>query len=344
MGRISLYSRFTFHVLRFTFRTLMQYEQERKTAIEAVIEACRLCRDIQHQLTEDHHLAKFDASPVTVADFGSQALIISHLQKVFPYAPIVGEEEASALRGETQATLKEELIRLVNNIEPDLSEESILSAIDYGARPCDFTKRYWTLDPIDGTKGFLRGDQYAVALALVENGEPVLGVLGCPNLPTDDKKGQGVLFVSVKGQGAFMRPLDGGTENVVNVASVSNSADARFCDSVEAAHASHDEHAKIAEILGITRPSYRIDSQCKYAVVARGDASIYLRLTKGNYLSWIWDHAAGVIVTQEAGGKVTDIHGKPLDFSLGRKLSENSGVIATNGFLHEAVLNAIQQI
>jgi 3'(2'), 5'-bisphosphate nucleotidase len=142
-----------------------------------------------------------------------------------------------------------------------------------------------------------------------------------------------------------MRPLDdGSTEEAVKVAPISQPQDARFCDSVEAAHASHDDHAKIADILGITTPSYRIDSQCKYAVVARGSASIYLRLTKKNYRSWIWDHAAGVIVVQEAGGQVTDIHGKWLDFSSGRKLSKNFGVIATNGALHDAVIRAIQEL
>jgi HAL2 family 3'(2'),5'-bisphosphate nucleotidase len=175
----------------------------------------------------------------------------------------------------------------------------------------------------------------------------VLGVLGCPNLPVDDavpEKGEGVLLIGVKGQGAFMRPLNGTEEIEVNVATTSDSSQARFCDSVEAAHASHDKHAKIAEILGITSPSYRIDSQCKYAVVARGDASIYLRLTRADYFSCIWDHAAGVTVVQEAGGKVTDVYGKTLDFSLGQKLFENSGVIATNGALHDVVIDAIQQI
>ena len=64
----------------------------------------------------------------------------------------------------------------------------------------------WALDPIDGTKGFLRGGQYAVCLALIKDGEPVLGVVGCPNLPVDYTSAdaeRGVIFVAVKGQGAF---------------------------------------------------------------------------------------------------------------------------------------------
>lgn len=325
----------------------MFYEKERTAAVDAVIDACRLCSDVQEHITDARKFDKSDASPVTVADFGSQALIISRLRKAFPYDVIVGEEDAAELRQEEQCSLKDEVVSLVQSVEADLTEENILDAIDYGAQPCDFTQRYWTLDPIDGTKGFLRGEQYAVALALVEKGQPVLGVLGCPNLPVDDKnpeKGKGMLFIGVKDLDAFMRPLAGGREQGIKVAPTSDPSEARFCDSVEAAHSAHDKHAKIANILGITSPSYRIDSQCKYAVVARGDASIYLRLTRPDYYSCIWDHAAGVVVVQEAGGKVTDIHGKALNFSLGRKLFENSGVIATNGALHDAVIDAIQQI
>ena len=83
-----------------------------------------------------------------------------------------------------------------------MDADGILEAIDYGARECDFTQRYWTLDPVDGTKGFLRHDQYVVALALIEHGRPVLGVLGCPNLPCDlrsPEQGKGCLLTAVKG-------------------------------------------------------------------------------------------------------------------------------------------------
>jgi 3'(2'), 5'-bisphosphate nucleotidase len=296
-------------------------------------------------LASDEKIAKSDRSPVTVADFGAQALIISHLLHSFPQDPVVGEEEASLLRQDDQTALKENVIQRVTAVEPELREQQILDAIDYGAKTCDFTKRYWTLDPIDGTKGFLRGDQYAVALALVEKGEVVLGVLGCPNLPLDNKnpqKGKGCLFAAVKGEGAVMRPLDNDEAEPIHIDSITQSENAVFCESVESGHSSHDEHAKIAELLRVTASPYRIDSQCKYAAVARGDASIYLRLM--TYRSWIWDQAAGAIIVEEAGGTVTDMDDKPLDFSQGRRLQGNSGVIATNGKLHNAVIAAIRQV
>ena len=80
----------------------------------------------------------------------------------------------------------------------------------------------------------------------------------------------------------------------------------------------------------------RIDSQCKYGAVARGEASIYLRLpTSESYREKIWDHAAGWMVVNAAGGRVTDARGQNLDFSLGRTLDQNRGIIATNGHLHD---------
>ena len=74
----------------------------------------------------------------------------------------------------------------------------------------------------------------------------------------------------------------------------------------------------------------RLDSQAKYAVVARGEAEAYLRLpTRADYREKIWDHAAGVLIVEEAGGTVTDITGRPLEFTHGRDLAANRGVIVT---------------
>ena len=131
----------------------------------------------------------------------------------------------------------------------------------------------------------------------------------------------------------------------VRVAEPSAVARSRFCESVEAAHSDHDEAAEIARRLGITTEPYRIDSQCKYAAVARGDASIYLRLpTRAAYVEKIWDHAAGKLVVEQAGGVVTDVAGSSLDFSLGERLGANRGVVATSGRFHDEVIAAVQAV
>lgn len=326
----------------------MAYEAELSAAIDAVEKASRLCEAVQQRLVAGSSLEKGDRSPVTVADFGAQAVVSRLLALEFPHDPLVGEEDAEALRQDDNAALRGKVVDGVRTILPDLSDDEILAAIDRGTYGGGATGRHWTLDPIDGTKGFLRLDQYAVALALIEDGEVVLGVLGCPNLPHDADQpdgDRGCLFWGVKGEGARWRPIGGESAAPIFVTEASEPSGARFCESVEKAHSNQSHSARVAELLGITKPPFRIDSQCKYAAVGRGDASIYLRLpTRADYVEKIWDHAAGFRVVTEAGGRVTDVTGAPLNFGLGRGLTENKGVIVTNGPMHDQVLEAVRQV
>lgn len=151
---------------------------------------------------------------------------------------------------------------------------------------------HWALDPIDGTKGFLRGGQYAVCLALIVNGEVQLGVMGCPNLPVDAAKPdgpRGSLFIAVKGQGAFQRSFSDVKETPIKFSEISSTQQATFCESVESGHSSHSDSAQIAQLLGITREPVRMDSQAKYCSISRGDADIYLRLpVSATYVEKIW--------------------------------------------------------
>lgn len=117
--------------------------------------------------------------------------------------------------------------------------------------------------------------------------------MGCPNLPvraSDPDGARGCMFAAVSGQGAFQLSLDGeGNETRIAVAGDAATSEANFCESVEAGHSNHDHSAIIAKRLGITKAPVRMDSQCKYASIARGDASIYLRLpTIKNYEEKIW--------------------------------------------------------
>lgn len=88
-----------------------------------------------------------------------------------------------------------------------------------------------------------------------------------------------------------------------------------------------------------------MDSMCKYGIVARGDASFYLRIPGSkSYTEKIWDHTAGSILVCEAGGKVTDIMGYPLNFTLGRTLDSNRGILASNSLLHQHVLYSLKKV
>lgn len=326
----------------------MPYTHEREAAVQSVSTACRLCREVQSAHLSQKMMEKKDGSPVTVADFGAQALVARHLESVLPGDPLIGEEDAAQLLDPLNAGLRRSVIHYVHRVLPEIQEEEILDAIDRGNADGGPKGRFWILDPVDGTKGFLRGDQYAVALALMEDGQIVLGVLGCPNLSLNlhhSAGPDGCLFVAVKGEGAYMRDLAGSSERRIGVAEVDRSFEAVFVESVESSHSSHADSARVAEILEITNAPVRMDGQGKYGLIARGDATVYLRMpTEEMYLENIWDHAAGTVIVEEAGGRVTDIGGNPLDYTRGKQLTGNRGIIATNGFLHEAVLGAVREV
>ncbi len=322
------------------------YEREQEVAIAAVRRASELCQHVRATLVTEETITKNDSSPVTVADMAAQAVMSSALERAFPNDPLVAEEDTGPLQQGKHADIRNRVFSEVRRALPDLDDASILAAIDRGNHPGGREGRFWTMDPIDGTKGYIRGDQYAIALALIENGEVVLGVLGCPHLPRgnmDNTSQRGVIMAARRGGGAICLPLDDGDEEPLQVSSATFGSEAVLCESVESAHTRQSRSAQVAEQLGIALPPVRIDSQCKYAVVARGEGTIYLRIPSPNstYEEKIWDHAAGSIIVTEAGGCVSDTEGKPLDFSLGRTLCNNRGVVATNGKLHDTVIAAL---
>ncbi len=345
----------------------------KKIAMAAVLKAARLCQNVQADLVPTDAIQKTDRSPVTVADFGSQALICKAIGDAFPASVIVAEEDAASLK--SNPPLLKRVAAYVNHFDAAASAENVCEWIDRGTGSVGNT--FWTLDPIDGTKGFLRRDQYAIALARIVDGEVTLGVLACPNLPhrldepitvaqepvprvapafqnkstghpktqpnTASRTTKGCLFVAVRGEGTEMYSLTG---TFLGEARVSTEAP-RLAESFESSHGDSDAHAKIATRLGLTAPPVQMDSQAKYGIVARGEASVYLRLpnpASPDYRECIWDHAAGLIIVEEAGGTVTDANGAPLNFLTGRRMVDNRGIVATNGKLHQPVLDAIPRL
>ncbi|RDX82839.1 SAL1 phosphatase, partial [Mucuna pruriens] len=333
----------------------MPYEKELAAAKKAATK-------VQKALLQSDVHSKSDKSPVTVADYGSQALVSFILERELPSEPfsLVAEEDSGDLRKESgQDTLKR-ITELVNdtlasegsNSFSTLTTDDVLKAIDKGKSEGGSVGRHWVLDPIDGTKGFVRGDQYAIALALLHEGKVVLGVLACPNLPLasigsnqqhSSSNEVGCLFFAKIGDGAYMEALGGSTPTQVHVCDIDNPEEASFFESFEAAHSSHDLSSSIAEKLGVKAPPVRIDSQAKYGALSRGDGAIYLRFPNKGYREKIWDHAAGCIVVSEAGGIAADAAGNPLDFSKGKFLDVVSGIIVTNQKLMPSLLRAVKE-
>jgi 3'(2'), 5'-bisphosphate nucleotidase len=326
----------------------MRYHSEKQIAIAAVSQAAELCEAVRANRSPNA-IEKQDRSPVTIADFAAQAVICQTIAQAFPHDTIVGEEEATLLRQPDQRQLLEQITAQVQRWRPEATPDTVTQWIDWGnGQP---QSRYWTLDPIDGTKGFLRGDQYAIALALIEAGEVKVGVIACPALPlnyTDCAQPQpdrGVLFVAVRGEGTWISSLHGEMPHLGQVLRDPTSPHFRLIESVESRHGNRPLQRAVAEAVGLTHPSLQMDSQAKYGAIARGEAVLYLRLPwvhAPDYQENIWDHAAGAIIVEEAGGRVTDMHGTPLNFAIGSKLCCNRGIVVTNGLLHEAVLDGLK--
>jgi 3'(2'), 5'-bisphosphate nucleotidase len=327
---------------------MLHPDQRLELAVEVVGQAALVARAVQQNLQRIAQLTKDDRSPVTVADFAVQAIVALSLQQ-HEHALIVGEESGDALRETANQSLREAVVEAVRMVLPDAADSDILAAIDSGNHDGS-AETYWTLDPVDGTKGFLRGQQYAVSLAWIDRGHVVLGVLGCPNLPInqslplDDADRHGSLYVASAGCGSWERRLDDPTASPTRLRRLlmADGDPLRTCESVEAAHSSHDNASRVLSALGRPVEPVRLDSQCKYALVARSQADAYLRLPTGkNYVEKVWDHAAGMIVAAESGAMVSDILGRPLDVTHGRRLEANRGIVCAAPEVHGDLIAAI---
>uniref|UniRef100_A0A7N0VA82 Uncharacterized protein n=1 Tax=Kalanchoe fedtschenkoi TaxID=63787 RepID=A0A7N0VA82_KALFE len=309
------------------------YYKELEAAVDAVERACRLCADVRSSLISNDKriLEKSDQTPVTVADFGVQALISLELGKLFPSIPLVAEEDSSFLT-------KNKLVSTVVNVVLDkstlgdesLSETDVLEAIDRGGKDAfvfgTSPATYWVLDPIDGTKGFLKGNDalYVVGLALVVQGEIVLGVMGCPNWQQDPSVsstvGCGIIMMSHFGCGTWTKRLQnnlGGNTEIADLWSQcevdghNSVPDARFCISDSQTW----DHIPLSSMFSTTTDHDNVGEEeirlvptccgslCKYLMVASGRASIFIQRNQAEKTIKAWDHAVGVICVREAGGR-----------------------------------------
>jgi 3'(2'), 5'-bisphosphate nucleotidase len=326
---------------------------EVKFALDTARTAAKLVVQVQNEMVKSA-LTKDDKSPVTVADYGAQALVGYLLDKHLPNDLLVGEEDSTSLRDEKNRETLERITHFVGQYTDGATPNAVCQWIDRGS--AESGTRYWTVDPIDGTKGFLRGDQYAVALALVENGQVQVGVLGCPNLniqyligddETAFKPGHGSIVVAVRGQGTWAASLESENFTRLSVSPRVDPIQARLLKSVEAAHTNTGKIGELVTLLDVQANPVGMDSQAKYAVLAAGRGDVLVRLISSkapDYKEKVWDQGAGSIVIEEAGGRITDLHGKTLDFTVGRTLAHNRGVLATNGVLHEVFVAGLDKV
>jgi 3'(2'), 5'-bisphosphate nucleotidase len=354
------------------------YAQERYLATLAVHRAALLTTRVL-AATNKGTIIKSDSSPVTIADFGSQALLIHALHIHFPDDSFVGEESANVLRADPM--LLEAIWSLVSTTrheDPEAdavlgsvpSRQEMLRVIDLGGTGAGGRNgRIWMLDPIDGTKEFVKGGQYAIALALVENGEQKVGVLGCPNLNLDFgndidygarineirisgckevEDATWIMLSAVVGQGTVIQTRS--RRGVISERTIERRNTVpdklRFIDFETSTAASVDKHQRLASSLDASWPGTNLLAlQMRYAALAVGVGDVTVRMPKWkDYKEPIWDHVGGMLIYEETGGKITDLDGKAIDFGAGRQLTGNRGIVAAWDGIHHKVLKMAREI
>ncbi|XP_027171329.1 PAP-specific phosphatase HAL2-like isoform X2 [Coffea eugenioides] len=338
-----------------------KYSLELNVAVRVVHMACSLCQKVQKGLLSSTSFVQFkskeDNSPVTIADWSVQAMVSWILSEIFgsQNISIVAEEDVQTLSKPESAGLLEMVVNTVN--------ECLSEAPRFGLKsPAQ------ALGPSQVLEAIGRCNAAGGPL------EVVIGVLGCPNYPAKrnwlvkhEQQSHAVPELSVTNPGiweegcilytrtgsgeAWMQPLVQGDKKLVwpnsarlvRVSSIQDPALATFCEPVEEANSNHSFTAGLAQAVGLRKKPLRVHSMVKYAAIARGDAEIFMKFARAGYKEKIWDHAAGVLLVQEAGGVVTDAGGRPLDFSKGMYLEGlDRGIVACSGVkLHEKIIGAV---
>ncbi len=312
-------------------------------AREAVCAAAVATRAVQQTLRREQTLSKDDQSPVTIADFAAQAIVNHTLRARLGSFSMLAEESSAHLRDHAHFAAGVGALEAARLAWPEATRDDFLAAIDFGSahgQPPAARGCFWTLDPIDGTKGFIRGHQYSICLALIENSRVVLAALACPNLsadfdrPFEDPDPRGTVYLATDTGPVLWHAADDATATPQPLVPRTRAPGTalRLIGSFAASHQNESTSAAIRRRLGsrgIALAEHRkIDSQCKYAVVARGQADVFLRTPRsGGGKDSIWDHAPGSLIAGRAGRIVSDTLGQPLDFSRGGTLSANSGIL-----------------
>jgi 3'(2'), 5'-bisphosphate nucleotidase len=288
------------------------YSHHLETALLAVQLSATLTSSLQKTVLHSSTLSKSDFSPVTTGDFAVQALLTCCLRSAFPTASFLAEESAIDLR-KNPALLKA-VFTLIQEYGPAFtasglavptSEEEVLYLLDLGGtNAASDQESLWVFDPIDGTKTFLEGRQYAINCAYLENGVEKIGIIGCPNLPistldpdsplpsedTIDSSGHGCVIHAVRGEGTWVRPLrrDGVLEKPTRVQRHGDDRrveDLVWSDCEGYTSTIQDLHQQVAAKLSTPWPGVEMfSSLMKYAVLGLGRASVVVRIFK--YTSW----------------------------------------------------------
>ena len=276
------------------------------------------------------------------------------LAETLPGDGLMGEEDSGPLAASPE--LASAVLDRVQEQRPGVTLPEVLEALDRCDDPGGPGRRWWTLDPVDGTKGFLRNEQYAVALALIEDGEVVLAVMGCPNLPLEGEPGAAITGGSV---GCLLRGRAGRGAQMLRCGM--RTPDARW-----------PIHRSGRADIGSARPLRRVGRSGALRPVGVCAASARPWASPPNRCGWTarpstpWSLAAmprstcacrvattartsgttrrAHLIVTEAGGRVSDVEGRPLDFTTGTRMTANRGIVAAAAPIHGEVVAAVRSV
>jgi len=323
-------------------------------ATEAILAGLRALHAVLRHSGARTPVTKPDGSPVTAGDLAVQMAVASVLRRRTPQWMLVGEEGEGSVPGPEGDAL---LQRAVTAVRESLGRDAPADPAELlHASPCAPGETWWTVDPIDGTKGFRSGRHYALCLALVERGEATVGVLSCPTLvigrdPLEigSDAQLGTVYVAAKGAGAWKfaphaddQRLPTTLLHVERSSRRKTDAPWRVCDSIEGG--SRAERMRgIMSRTSLQWESVSLDSQCKYALVAEGAADCFMRVPGSRGAEKVWDHAPGAVVASEAGAWVGDLVGAPLRMA-GDSLDQNVGTLACDRSIVAEVHGAARSV
>ena len=307
-----------------------------------------------------HCESKPDGSPVSAADLAIQIAVTWTIRERFgDREPIVGEEGASSVSMPGGRALLDRAVRALRDAfgasgprdpEAMLLEESTLT-------PESWPRDWWTIDPIDGTKGFRSGRHFAICVARVEASVPTVGALSCPTMPRSGDAmamqpagDSGTLYGALAGAGAWSldaNSFPGSAACAVRLARPSDRASQRgegspwiVCDSIEGGDRAERMRGVVSRA-GFPWTTISLDSQCKYALVADGRADAFMRVPSAKGRSeTAWDHVAGLVICAEAGAFAGDLDGAAVRCAHGPDLTQSRGVLACDRAIADSIVRA----
>jgi len=300
-----------------------------KTELDIAKELVKIATEITEWFRKEgfESYQKSDDTPVTLADYASQLFIINQLSMKFPNDQLIAEETITSF---INKSAQKAISKCYDSLGLELPSH-IEEVLNYRG---PLSHRQWTIDPIDGTKGFQENLCYAVGIGYMIDSELTVAAIGIPNYNENET----TIFIAEKNQGT--KVSYGGKSYIsTRVSNIDEIKHAKMCHSLHYDKAWVMEFANEAKI----KIFIQIDSMAKFCMIAEGTADLYIKpMDKAR--SFSWDFLPGSLIVKEAGGIVSDLNGKALEFEKEKCLITTSGLIASNAILHEEILKYFKKV